>query len=111
MPAEIVNSVFCAQYWATFEVPSSDGRTKYRVTLAGGEGQAHCECKAWEFAPVDGKDCKHIREVWKEACLWNPQWHDGGPNTLQPVETYERKVPGEQCPACGGPVVPVRIAV
>lgn len=109
MPAEVVNSAFCADYWGVFEVPGSNGKT-YEVEL-GGTSYVHCTCKAFEWAKMDNKDCKHIRYVWDNACLWNPQWHDAGPRNIKPVRLTETRLLKDPCPGCGGPTVPVRIAV
>lgn len=110
MPAEIVTATCCAQYHADFKVTGSRG-DEYTVSFTGMEGAAYCTCKAWEFAPWDNKNCKHIEKVWKEACLWNPQWRDGGENIITPTSYRQDGLQGESCPSCGGPVVAVRIAV
>jgi hypothetical protein len=108
MPAEIVNAEFCADYWATYEVLSSDGKTKYTVTFAGGEGGAHCTCKGFAYR----KDCRHISEVFKKGCFWNPQWYDGGSREIKPTNYIDEDHHiSTRCPKCGGPTVPVRIAV
>lgn len=109
MPAEIVNSAFCADYFAVYLVPSSKkGQPPYEVTLAGGEGSAYCTCPGFAYR----QNCRHIKYVWDHACLWNPQWHDGGPDDLHPVRYLnEDQHHGGACPKCGGPMVPVRIAV
>jgi hypothetical protein len=110
MPAEIVTAEFCAQYYATFDVPSSDGKQMYTVTLNGGEGMPHCTCQGFKFR----HGCKHIDWVWKHGCLWNPQWKDGGPNDIpaEHIHLYEGyPLLDGPCPACGGKTVPVRIAV
>lgn len=106
MPAEIVNSAFCADNFGVYDVLSSDGKTTYTVTMAG--MSAHCTCKGFQFK----QECKHITYVYRNACLWNPQWYDGNPDpTIRPKEYIEPLITGEECPVCGGPTVPVRIAV
>jgi hypothetical protein len=115
VPADIINDWTCGQYFADFAVTGSRGDV-YVVRLDGPEGMASCECKAWEFAPIDGKDCKHIRKLWAHACLRNPQWHDGGPNdyTEHDIELRRMDVRANgspPCPACGGPQVLIKIAV
>lgn len=115
MSYDIEAAVFCADYLGVFMVPASNGKDKYTVTLSGPEGGAHCDCMAFKYfkGPADERTCKHIKQVWDEACLWNPQWHEGGPDTIDPVAHVDvsRFVPGQSCPECGGPVFPVRIAV
>lgn len=113
MPAEIVTGSFCASWFAAYDVPSSKPGKFYRCTLNGAESQPYCPCKSFEFSPLDGRNCKHIEKLHREACLWNVQWHPGNrPVLLRPVAWDERSViPGEACPNCGGPVIAVRIAV
>lgn len=114
MPAEIVTMADCASNYGVFHVPSdSNPHQHYVVVLNGSEGPAHCNCQAFKFAPEGAKDCKHVRRVWEQACLYNPQWRDGQSDpALKPVQlTYDRTIEGESCPACGGPVVAVRRAV
>lgn len=109
MPAEIVTGEFCASYYGTYFVPGSKGET-YAVVMSG--TGAHCTCKAFQFSG-ESRSCKHIERVYAEACMWNCQWHDGNaPVMRKPDEVHAPHViPNETCPNCGGPVVPVRIAV
>lgn len=110
MGYDVVVMEDCASNYGTFEIEGSSGT--YTVTFSGSEGPAHCTCKAWGFAPWNAKDCKHIREAYEKACLYNPQWKDGKADPLRPVEYDTRNVvPGGKCPACGGPTVAVRRAV
>jgi hypothetical protein len=105
MPAQEEVVGFCATYYGVFEIRSSDGETLYEVNPDANNGG--CSCKGWEYR----QKCRHMERVWEEACLYNPQWKDPGPGTLEPVR-YLR--PGDhygECPGCGGPLVPVRIAV
>lgn len=118
MPAQIEPGEFCASYWASYEVPGSKPGTFYRVTLYGAEQRASCTCKAYEFACRrvawdDNPTCKHIDYVWKHACMWNCQWHDGNAEvTLKPKAYFSQNVIAEEkCPNCEGPVVAVLIAV
>lgn len=103
---------FCADYFAAFMVPGSRGNL-YRVELYGGEGPATCECPAFKFhkGEIYDRTCKHIEYVWQNACLYNPQWHDGGPRKIKPMEYLDEARLYGECPCCGGPMVPVRIAV
>ena len=96
---------FCADYFAAFEVPGSKPGTTYTVTLYGTDG--HCTCDGWKFR----QDCRHMKQVWAEACLYNPQWHEPGPATLRPTEHLDKPRHYGECPGCKGPMVPVRIAV
>lgn len=106
MPAEITTAGFCPDYYSVFEVPSSDGKKVYRVWLDGLSGG--CDCPGFKYR----QECKHMKKVWDEACLYNPQWHDAGPGTLKPVERGDHcDQVMEPCPGCGEKMVPVRIAV
>lgn len=111
MPAEIITASFCADYWADFEVESQSGSGEtYTVTMNGGEGIAHCTCKAYEYSG-NNHHCKHIDYVFQNGCFWNPQWYDGGSRKLKPKVINGSTIPGEKCPRCGGPMIAVRIAV
>jgi hypothetical protein len=111
MPVEIITAEFCATYWGDYDVPGSKPGTSYRVSLLGSEGPAYCPCKAFQHSPPPAKDCKHVRYVWRHACLWNPQWHEPGPGALKPLTLSTRTIENSECPGCGGPTVAVRIAV
>lgn len=114
MGYEVVNMEDCASNFAEYEVPGSSGPY---VVIMGGESYVDCrekasgeQCKGFKF----NQKCKHIKYVWDNACLYNPQWHDGGPNTLKPKHLDERQpgfLPNGKCPACGGPTVAVKRAV
>ena len=115
MPAEIVTVGFCPQYWSRWEVQGSKGAV-YRLTLNGAEHQPHCTCPAFEYAPEDAKDCKHVRKVWDHGCLYNPQWKDAGPNDyaehgITLIEVDNSRPWPDPCPGCDQPMIPVRIAV
>lgn len=56
----------------------------------------HCNCKAFQFGR--GKECKHIKAVKSEACLWHEQFDGGSPKN-------------GMCPKCSGPVKGVMCAV
>lgn len=106
MPAEVVTLLWCADYDAIFEVPSSDGSKTYRVQFSP-SGGAYCTCPGFMYRDK----CKHIEHVFEEACLWNPQWYDGGARTVRPSYRGVHNVPHETCPKCHGPMIAVRCAV
>jgi hypothetical protein len=77
-----------------FEVPSSNGKSTYTVTVTPGTWERHCTCKAFEFSKERFPTCKHIERVENAAgliCGWSEHW--GGPINKD----------GE-CPKCGGEV-------
>lgn len=112
MPAEVVTGRFCASWFASYDIPSSKPGKSYRCSLSGTHGP-YCPCKSFEFSPLDSRNCRHIEQIHREACLWNVQWHEGNnPILLRPVaydSSYE--IPNDTCPNCGGPVIAVKIAV
>ena len=114
-PAQIETGLFCATYFAEYQIPGSRPGVSYRVVLGGGEAPASCTCPAFTYskAPVFDRECKHIRRVHQQACMWNCQWHEGNRIIgLRPTEIWSGNVvPDEHCPNCMGPVVAVRIAV
>src|SRR5262245_58317606 len=109
MAIEIVPARFCATYWAEYVVPSdSHPKESYLVALAGGEGPAYCACPAFKHRKGSAYECKHIRRVFKEACLWNPQWREQCGTTMKPARLHAPNLstrPEDACPACGGPTV------
>jgi len=117
MPAQVVSLRFCAQWFMTFEAPSrSSPGAHHVVRFVRGEG-ARCTCKAFEASSRrrsthDLKECRHVGEVMRRACLWNEQWYAGGDRTLAPVASSlgQPTVAGDSCPECGGPVCLVRVA-
>lgn len=111
MSIDIVVMSDCASNYGVYSVHGSKPGTVYTVTLSGSEGPAHCTCAAFKFSG-EKQTCKHVSLVYKEACLYNPQWHDAKEKPgIRPVGyVYDRIVPGETC-ACGGPMVAVRRAV
>ena len=108
MSIDIVTMEDCASNYGVFKMPGSKPGTEYTVTLHGSEGPAHCTC---EGNTKFNKQCRHIKQVYDQACLFNPQWHDGKEEPkLRPIEyTYDR-FSQNKC-ACGGPMVYVRRAV
>lgn len=111
MGISIETMAWCADYWATFTVPSSNGKGTYIVQTNGGEAPSHCTCPAFRYSKELPPTCKHIEAVWKQGCFYNPQWHDGNPSpTIRPDSTDFPKIEGKTC-ICGGPMVWVRCAV
>lgn len=107
MSIDIVTMEDCASNYGVFQVPGSKPGVTYTVTFSGSEGPAHCTCKGFEHRG----DCKHIKYVWDNACLYNPQWKDSVENPkLRPVDyTYTAFSPNK-C-ACGDKKVYVKRAV
>lgn len=112
MPADIVTMEDCASNYGVYEVKGSKGNV-YQVSFNGSEGQAYCTCPAWQFNrnSPEAKTCKHVVEVYDNACMYNAQWHDGNENPIyRPEEyTYDAFTAG-RC-KCGEPLVAVRRAV
>lgn len=106
---QIVVMADCASNYGVFKIRGSKGDT-HTVTMHGSEGPAYCTCKAFQFSG-ERRECKHIAQVWKEACMYNPQWHDANPEPkLKPVDFSYQAFAGEKC-KCGGPLVYVKRAV
>ena len=116
MSIDIVTMEDCASNYGVFKVPGSKPGTEYTVTLHGSEGPAHCTCEGFRWSGELGqlrdlKSCKHIKQVYDQACLYNPQWHDSNENPkLKPVSYTYDHFSRSKC-ACGGPMVYVRRAV
>ena len=113
MSIDIQTVGFCSSYFAVYDVQSDSNSAQFYAVTLHGTSSAHCTCEAFRWAR--GDNCKHIERVWREACLWNPQWRDRDPldpPVVQwPVE-YLPEVPFlGQCPSCGGPLTAVKIAV
>lgn len=107
MSADIVTMEDCASNYGAFKVIGSKG-DEYRVSFHGSEGPADCTCEGFRHR----RDCRHIKLVWKQACLYNPQWHDGQENpTLRPFAYTENRFSANKCLSCGGPMVYVKRAV
>jgi hypothetical protein len=106
MPVDIVTMEDCASNYGVFTVTGSKG-DKYTVTFSGSEGPAHCTCPGFKFR----QNCKHIEQVYKDACLFNPQWHDAKSKPkLRPSSYTYTQFSKTKC-RCGGPMVYVRHAV
>lgn len=106
MSIDIIVMEDCASNYGVYEVRGSKG-DKYTVTLSGSEGPADCTCNGFRYR----KECKHVDRVYKEACLYNPQWHDSNDSPLiRPVEYTYTAFSSSKC-ACGGPMVYVKRAV
>lgn len=110
MPVPTIATVrVCAtvRYFQT-EVVGSTG-TVYRVHWGllpeprqEAEGALYgwqCECKAYKFRGT----CKHILEVRDHRCAWN--------SDCELTECARDRDGASCCPECGGPVIPVRVAV
>jgi hypothetical protein len=112
MSATIEIHQWCAGYDAQYEVPSFSGPGSYTVTI-GGVTLGHCTCPAFEHWRGDPSDrtCKHIKYVFAHACLHNTQWYEGGDCTLKPSKITSRTIPDSECPRCGGPEIPFKVAV
>jgi hypothetical protein len=113
MPAEIISAADCASLFGRYEVPGSKPGTKWTVDLYG-ETAATCDCPSYTYFKGDHWDrtCKHVVAVFVGACKYNSQWSEGNPHpTHVPISYNATPIPGEKCPACGGPVVSVRRAV
>lgn len=114
MPADIVTMRDCASNYGVFLVKSDSTDEVYTVTFSGESG-AHCTCKAWLYCG-NPKNCKHIDKVYLNACMYNPQYHEGKADPkFKPVGySYTEGMVGfehDTCPACSGPTVLVRRAV
>lgn len=114
MPAQTETGLFCATNFGEYEISGSNGKV-YHVSIDGASG-TFCDCPAYKYSKgeVYDKTCKHIQQVWKEACMWNVQWFEGNnPHELLPASFNHSTLSGNgyNCPNCGGPTVPVRIAV
>lgn len=111
MPAETITMIDCATNYGIYKIPGSKGK-EHIVTMNGSEGKADCTCDDFKYRGWKTGKCKHIEQVWNQACMFNPQWHDGKTNpALVPVDFgRESFVTGSTC-VCGGPMVAVRRAV
>jgi hypothetical protein len=107
MPAEIVTMQDCASNFGIYEVVGSRGST-YVVEL-GGESFATCTCLGFKYSK--NQTCKHLDQVYREACLYNPQCHDAKENPgIRPVRYSCEQFSGATC-ECGGPMVYVKRAI
>ena len=108
MPVSIEMMPTCASTFADFKCESSDGSKIYMLQTNGPEGQIFCDCPAGKH----NRECKHVKRLWEEACLFNPQWHDGGKAEWKPVGyDFHDFLEGEECPNCKGPMIAVKYAV
>lgn len=119
----VENSMMCASNdcWER-EVPGSGGRT-YVVrfeAIFGLQQEARmsthdytCTCQHFQLRlkNKDGGYCKHIEAVRSERCGWHATYGGGlDPSPLSEAEREAAEAEG-RCPSCGGPAVPVRVAV
>jgi hypothetical protein len=106
MGIDIVTMEDCASNYGVFKVTGSKGKI-YTVSFNGSEGPAFCPCDGFKFH----KDCRHIKEVYEKACLYNPQWHDSKEHPeLRPINYTYTGFSSAKC-RCGGPMVYVKRAV
>lgn len=106
MPADIETMEDCASCFGVYDVKGSKG-DKYTVSFHGETG-VHCTCPAFKYR----HDCKHVSQVYKAACMYNPQYNDGKPDPKAKPRDYTYDAFSERrCPACGGKMVYVRRAV
>lgn len=110
-------AVLCPQYGSTWEVHGSKGAV-YTVQLYVDGVLASCDCPAYKLSDGDEWDptCEHITAVWKHGCLFNPQWHDAGPNDyaqhgIRLATLHPQRQHPQPCPGCGADMIAVRIAV
>jgi hypothetical protein len=112
MPPRVVTVGFCPQYRAAFRVPGTRPGVTYTVDTDDVLGW-RCTCPAFSYSR--DRSCKHIKRVWKHACLHNQQWHDAGPNDLADhgITLLSPAHHGglDPCPGCGEQMIPIRIAV
>ncbi len=110
MPADIVTLEDCASNYGVYEVVGSQGDV-YTVTFSGSEGPAHCTCKAYKYSGAE-MHCKHISQVYENACMYNAQWHDGNADpSARPTDFTYDIFSKNPCPVCAGMMVYVRRAV
>ena len=56
---EVVRGRTQAQNYGVVTVPSSNGKTEYRVDVTNGR----CSCAAWKFQRKHNKACKHLKAL------------------------------------------------
>lgn len=109
MSITIATAEDCASNYGVFEVQGSQPEP-YVVSFSGSEGPAHCTCPAYKFSG-EKMHCKHIDEVYKGACFYNPQWHDGNTDpSYRPVDYTYTQFSDSKCKRCGDRMVYVRRA-
>jgi hypothetical protein len=118
MPYSIEVVGFCPQYHSLWRVQGSKPGTAWTITLNGAEHAPFYNCPAFRYSgPIGEQNCKHVSMIWKHGCLWNPQWHDAGPNDwsehgIELVDTNTRFQFDELCKGgCGGKMIATKIAV
>lgn len=117
MGVDIIPALDCASAFGVYEMPSKSRPSLRHRLILHGETDASCACEAWQNFKGEPWDrtCPHMKAVWDRtngACLYNMQWCEGiADPKIRPVGYTAPLVPGEKCPACGGPVVAVRRAV
>lgn len=118
-----VTGRFCASFFGQYRIESSSGNRPYYPVVNGPGAVPYCPCKAFEFSPLERRNCKHLDRINLEACFWNetssnyPEAPSYGHYldkhiTLRPVAIDERTViTGDSCPNCGGPVCSFTVAI
>lgn len=91
----------CASAFGVYQVPGSRPGTAYMVKFYGTTSDATCECQGFKFS----KTCKHIAQVYTEACMWHETDDPGIVPELTPLSFTKTPMEGKSCPVCGGPVV------
>ena len=79
-------------------VPSSSSPSEAYVVFFM-SGMWHFECSAFKFSRHTPRTCKHIKQKQEEMCDWHPQ----GTGPAQKKKGV--------CPKCGGPTIPIQVAV
>jgi hypothetical protein len=93
------------------EVPGSKPGVSYTVSYERVFGSRHdalgceygwtCTCENYKRLHSRlGTNCKHIADVKDQRCTWNAECDPG---------VYPKD--GDRCPACGGPIEYVQVAV
>ena len=80
----------------------------YTVHTVTGE-QATCSCPGYKYSPI--QSCKHIRKVYKEACMYTEQNYDDHAIKIKPYSYSLTASISTACPRCGSPCVPVTVAI
>ena len=81
---------------ASIDGPKSINVGQYRVDGLFCERRTPtCTCLGFKHR----RKCRHVSEAERSVCSWHQQWSNE-PQTMPNI-----------CPCCGGPTVPIRVAV